>query len=238
MYNKPFDIIKFSADKRQYIPASLGRQSWMKETDVLHTEIDIPLGQSRYGGPVIDLPPGVDHPQGLYYAGQIDLALCSPHDKTGLLPKTGQLIFFADILTDTGKVIYTDVPNPQLVRHIVEHEDNFFYGVLINEITADTEPFSDRYREPEDEYEEDDVDENGMYWDYFGGTYLSKIFGIFTHCQLGKEEVEEFIHSDKIVLWQIGENNFNDDGVFSVLIKEEDLKNLNFDNCEFYWAQS
>ncbi|MDM1450006.1 hypothetical protein [Myroides odoratimimus] len=42
MYDKPFDIIKFSADKRQYIPASLGRQSWMKETDVLHTEMYAP----------------------------------------------------------------------------------------------------------------------------------------------------------------------------------------------------
>ncbi|WP_414713014.1 hypothetical protein [Sphingobacterium sp. UBA6645] len=37
---------------------------------------------------------------------------------------------------------------------------------------------------------------------------------------------------------QIGENGFNDEGVFSVLIPKKDLKNLNFDNCEFVWAQS
>lgn len=238
MYDKPFDIIKFYADKRQYFPAYLGRQSWMKESDVLHTEIDIPLGHSRYGGPIIDLPIGVEPPEGLYYAGQIDLALFSPFDKTGLLPKTGQLIFFVDIMTDTGKVIYADVPNKELVRHIVEHDNNFFYGVLIDQIKADIELFSERYREPEDEYEEEDVDDDGMYWDYFSDVRTSKIFGIFTHCQLGKEEIEEFIDSDKIVLWQVGENEFNDDGVFSVLIREEDLQCLNFDNCEFYWAQS
>ncbi|WP_413512827.1 hypothetical protein [Myroides odoratus] len=46
-----------------------------------------------------------------------------------------------------------------------------------------------------------------------------KTFGVFTHCQLSKEEIEEVIASDKLVLFQVGENEFND-------------------NCEFYWAQS
>lgn len=238
MYNKTFDIIRFSAAKHLYVPASLGRQSWMKNTDVLHTEIDIPLGHSRYGGPVIDLPKGMAHPEGLRYAGQFDLAQLAPFDKREWLPKTGQLIFFADIMTDTGKVIYADVPNTELVRHIVAHEDHFFYGVLIDQISADTESFSERYREPEDDEEKDDADDNGLFYDYFAGTTTSKIFGIFTHCQMEKDEILDVVNSDKIVLCQIGENGFNDEGVFSVLIAEKDLKNKNFDNCTFYWAQS
>ena len=31
---------------------------------------------------------------------------------------------------------------------------------------------------------------------------------------------------------------FNDEGVFSVLIPKEDLRNRNFENCEFSWAQT
>ncbi|MGL4581634.1 MAG: DUF1963 domain-containing protein [Flavobacterium sp.] len=238
MYNKTFEIIKFYAHKHQYIPTSIGIEDWMPDHYILHTDIDIPLGQSRYGGPVIDLPKGIEHPENLRYAGQIDLAKFSPFDKTGLLPKTGQLIFFADIMTDTGKVIYADVANDELVRHIVEHEDNFYSGVLIDKVEAGTESFSERYRAPEDEDEEDDADEDGLFYDYFAGTETSKIFGMFTHCQLGKDEILEVINSDKIVLWQVGENDFNDEGVFSILIKEEDLKKRNFDNCEYYWGQS
>lgn len=88
--------------------------------------MDIALGQSRYGGAVIDLPKGVEHPQELRFAGQLDLAKFSPFDASGLLSKTGQLIFFADLFTDSGKVIYADVPNERLIRTVREHEDNFF----------------------------------------------------------------------------------------------------------------
>jgi len=238
MKDRSFDIIRFTASKQQYYPTFLGRQNWMKERDVPHTAIEIPLGHSRYGGPVIDLPPGITHPEGLRFAGQLDLAQFAPYDNMGLLPKTGQLLFFVDIMTDEGKVIYADVPNEDLIRTIVEHEDNFFYGVLIDQIYADIDLWSDRYYLPEEDYEEDDADEEGYYWDYFGGSLRSKIFGIFSHCQLGKEEIEEVMNSDKIVLFQVGENDFNDDGVFSVLIPKADLEQLNFDHCEFYWAQS
>ncbi|WP_060872551.1 DUF1963 domain-containing protein [Myroides odoratus] len=238
MYDKTIDIIRFEAAKQQYFPVSLGKQNWMKARDVPHTELEIPLGHSRYGGPVIDLPPGVEHPEGLRFAGQLDLAQFAPFDPYGLLPKTGQLLFFVDIMTDEGQVIYADVKNEDLVRIVVEHEDNFFYGVLIDRIYADVDQWSDRYYLPEEDYEEEDADEEGYYWDYFGGTLRSKIFGFFTHCQLGKEEIEEVMESDKIVLFQVGENEFNDEGVFSVLINKEDLKNRNFDRCSFYWAQS
>ncbi len=141
-------------------------------------------------------------------------------------------------MSDKGKVIYTDTPNEKLVRVIKEHEDNFFSGVLIQHIFADTETFDERFREPEDEYEQEEMNENGQVWDSFIGCNTSKIFGIYTNCQSGQEEVEHITFSDRTILLQIGENGFNDEGVFTVLISKEDLKNLNFENCEFIWAQS
>ncbi len=256
-----FDIISFTADEKEYYPASMERQNWMTDNNVKHTDIDIALGQSRYGGPVVDLPIGMEYPEGLRFAAQLDMATVSPFDKTGLLPKKGQLIFFADIRNDIGKVFYADVPNEELVRVTKEHEDDFFSGVLIDQIYADTETFEERYGEPEYEFEDEDEfddydddfededeeeldedelddDEDELEWNYFAGAERSKIFGIYTNCQLQEEEIEEITFSDKLVLLQVGENGFNDEGVFSVLIPKEDLKNLNFDNCEFVWAQS
>jgi len=231
-----FEIISFTADKRKYYPASMKHESWMPENYIKHTEIEIPIGHSRYGGPVVDLPNGIEYPKELRFAAQLDLSKFSPFDKSGLLPKKGQLVFFADIMNDTGKVIHTDASNEKLVRITKEHEDNFFSGVLVDKIFADTETLEERFREPEDEEEE--ANKDGKVWDYILGSDKSKLFGIYTHCQHGQEEIEEITFSDKILLLQIGENGFNDEGVFSVTIPREDLKKLNFDNCEFAWGQS
>jgi len=236
--NKKFDIISFTADNKKYYPASMTKESWMPDTYVKHTDMEIPIGRSRYGGPVMDLPKGIEHPKGLRFAGQLDLEKFSSFDKTGLLPKTGQLIFFADILNDTGKVIYTDVPNDSLIRTINEHEDNFFLGVLVDKIFANEETFSGRFREAEDERDKVQANKDGKLWDDFAGSDKSKIFGIYTHCQYGQEEIENITFSDKLLLLQVGENGFNDEGVFSVLINREDLIKRNFDNCGFAWAQS
>jgi uncharacterized protein YwqG len=233
-----FEIIGFKADKRRYYPASMKKQNWMTDDHVKHTDLDIAPGQSRYGGPVMDLPPTVQHPAGLRFAAQLDLAKVSPFDKTGLLPKSGQLIFFADIRNDTGKVIYADVPNDQLSRKIVEHDDNFFEGILIESFYADVEKWEDRFREPEEESEKEYANEDGKLWDSFAGSDQSKIFGIYTHCQYGQEEIEKITFSDRVLLLQVGENGFNDEGVFSVLISRSDLKNRNFSKCEFAWGQS
>ena len=223
---KEFQIIRFTADKRRYLPASMPRESWMGDEYVKHTDIDIELGQSRYGGPVIDLPEGFVHPLGLRFAAQLDLAKFSPFDRTGLLPQTGQLIFFADIISENGIVFYVDVSNDKLIRHIFEHDDNFFYGVLIDGIFSEVEKWEERFSKTDNE------------WDDFTGSEKSKIFGIYTHCQLGKDEIEEVTFSDKVLLLQVGEDGFNGEGVFSVLIPKSDLENRNFESCEFTWGQS
>ena len=235
-----FDIIRFTGDKTLYYGASIEMPDIILQSGNYkkHTEIEIPLGHSRYGGPVVDLPIGVEYPEGLYFAAQLDLSKFSPYDKTGLLPKSGQLIFFADIRTETGKVIYADIPNSDLVRHIKEHEDNFYEGMLVDLIFADTESFSERFREPEDEDEKEYANKDGKLWDDFAGSEKSKIFGIYTHCQLGQEEIKKITFSDKVLLLQVGENDFNDEGVFSVLIPRRDLANKIFDNCAFAWGQS
>lgn len=224
-----FDIISFTAEKRRYYPASIGKQTWMTDNYITHTEIDFDLGRSRYGGPIIDLPANTDIPENLRFAAQLDLSEFSPLDKTGLLPEAGQLIFFADIRNDTGKVIYYPGPNDKLVRHIVEHDDNFFDGVLIDKLYPDTETFEERFVRSDD---------NEPIWDDLSGSEKSKIFGIYTNCQFGFEAIRDITFSEKLVLLQVGENGFNDEGVLSILISKKDLENKDFDNCEFVWAQS
>jgi hypothetical protein len=235
--NEPFQIVRLKADSKYYYPASMGRKSWMKENSVPHTDIDIPLGHSRYGGPVIDLPRGTGHPEGLRFAAQLDLSKISPFDPFGLLPKRGQLFFFADIREDRGKVIFADVRNDELVRQIVDHREDFFRGTLIVDARSETETLEERFREPEDESEKEYAEANGLVWDYFGGTKKSKIFGIYTHCQYDMDQIMDITRSDKVLLLQVGED-FNDDGVFSVLIPREDLQRAKFDDCEFAWGQS
>jgi uncharacterized protein YwqG len=236
---KVFDIIRFTAGKTLYYGAGVELPQTLLATGqyTKHTDIEIPIGHSRYGGPIVDLPPGVHYPKDLLFAAQLDLSKFSPFDKSGLLPPSGQLIFFTNIRNDTGKVFYADIPNENLIRYIEEHEDNFFSGRLIDKIYSDTETLSERFREPGKD-ELDYVNKEGKIWEDNAGSEKSKIFGVFTYCQCSKSEIEEITFSNKVVLLQVGENDFNDEGVFSVLIDKEDLKNKIFDNCEFLWGQS
>lgn len=130
------------------------------------------------------------------------------------------------------------MPNESLLRTIVEHEDDFFLGVLVGKIFSDTETINERYREPDDEYEKAFTNDQGKVWNYFAGSDKSKIFGIYTHCQYSQQEIETITFSDRVLLLQVGENGFNDEGVFSVLIDKQDLINKNFCKCEFAWGQS
>ena len=235
--NQKFDIIRFTPDKKRYYPASMRKKKFMGDEYVKHTKMEIPLGKSRYGGCVIDLPKGVKHPKNMRFAAQLDLTEFASFDKTELLPKTGQLIIFAND-EDKGKVIYADVPNSELERQIVEHEDNFWDGVLIDKIFAETETLSGRFIVPEDEDDKKFANEDGKIWDCFAGSEKSKIFGIYTDCQKDEKAIKKIVFSNKVVLLQVGEGGFNDEGVFSVLIDKDDLKNRNFDKCKFVWAQS
>ena len=45
--DKAFDIINFTADSKQYYPASMKRESWIPDSYVKHTEIEISLGNLR-----------------------------------------------------------------------------------------------------------------------------------------------------------------------------------------------
>lgn len=237
-----FNIMSLIPEEKRYYPSSVDLGILDNGNYIKHEEIEIPLGKSRYGGPIIDLPPDVEHPEKLRFACQLDLEDISKYDKTNLLPKAGQLIIFCDIISEEGKVYYSNTKNENLKRIIIEHEDNFWDGVIIKEIKSDTEKLDDRYRLPEDGWEKENLthllNEEGKLWDDFAGSDRSKIFGIFTHCQLGEEEIKKKITENKIVLVQFGENGFNDEGVFSVLIDKNDLKNLDFENCEFHWGQS
>lgn len=240
MKKEIFDIIELRPATKHYYGDSLKMPEILLEDGLLVKAgtLDIPLGHSRYGGPIADLPKDFEYPKDLRFAAQLDLKQIAPQDVSGLLPKTGHLFFFADIIEDKGLVVYTNIDNNELVRVVKDHDDNFFEGVLIKEAFASTEKLSSRYREPEDEYEEEDANEEGILWDFFEGSETSKIFGIFTHCQMQEEQILEVVNSNKVVLLQIGENGFNDEGVFSVLIDKDDLKALNFSNCEFHWGQS
>ncbi|MFD1604602.1 DUF1963 domain-containing protein [Flavobacterium artemisiae] len=240
MKKETFDIIELRPATKHYYGDSLEMPEILLEDGLLVKAgtLDIPLGHSRYGGPIADLPKDFQYPDDLRFAGQLDLKQIAPHDASGLLPKTGHLFFFADIMEDKGLVVYADIENSELVRVVKDHEDNFFEGVLIKEAFANKEKLSSRYRQPEYEDEEEYTNEDGLLWDYFEGSETSKIFGIFTHCQAQEKQILDIVNSNKIVLLQIGENGFNDEGVFSVLIDKDDLKALNFSNCEFHWGQS
>ena len=233
---KDFKIIRLKADNKIYYPDSSEHEDWMDDKYIKQSKINIPLGVSRYGGPVIDLPEDIEYPSDLRFVAQIDLSKASKFDSYGLLPKTGQLYFFADILSDKGKVIYSNTENEKLIRTIKEHEDNFWSGVLITDFYSDTENINERFIEEE---------KKGFFskkivrqWDFFAGSDKSKIFGIFTHCQHDQEYIEKVSFSNKLILLQIGEDGFNDEGVFTTLIDKSDLENRNFDNCEFTWGQS
>ena len=240
MTDKIYNIVQFTGQNRQYYGDSVVMPEALLAEDkyVKASEMDIPLGQSRYGGPVVDLPPGDVYPDGLLFAAQLDLAVFSPHDSAGLLPKTGQLIFFADSYAETGTVRYADVPNEDLVRTVKEHESMFFAGVLIGTVFPATESLSARYRDPEFADEREYANEDGKIWDDYAEGQKSKLFGIYTNNQWDEADIREVLDSDDVVLLQVGEGEFNDEGIFSVLINRNDLQNSVFTNCRFSWAQS
>ena len=140
-----FQVISLIPEEKRYYPSSFDLGILDNGNYIKHEEIEIPLGKSRYGGPIIDLPPDVEHPEKLRFVCQLDLKAISKHDKTDLLPKTGQLIIFCDIITDKGKIFYSKTNNEDLKRIIIQHDDNFWDGVIIQEVKSEIEKLNDRF---------------------------------------------------------------------------------------------
>lgn len=223
-----YDIIRISPDSVKYKPTLL--KDDFLDDHVDYDQVHIPMGKSRIGGPVVDLPPSIDYPKNMYFAGQFNLQELSKYDDKGYLPKTGFLYVFVDDDLE-GKVIYADCEVNSLKRVIKEHEGTLFDGCLIADYRVETESVTERY----DEEWAKDGEELG--WNYFAGFEKTKFFGMYNNCQLEEEEILEIMSSTQVLLLQIGEE-FTVDGILNVLIEEEDLKNKNFNNCIVEWSQS
>lgn len=182
---------------------------------------DFELGETRFFSDYIDINENVELPEYLDFVGQINLNEMSKYDINNLLPKSGMLYFyktpllFNDKCYELGKVIYTDL-NENLVRKklvLDEYNPKLNYG--INNIEICTERFSD---------------------DFFPDEDLNKIYGFYIDCQMDDEDVKK-VSNKYIVLLQLGSEIYGE-GVTTFLITEEDLKNKNFNNIIFRYAQS
>lgn len=224
-----FEIIRFTPSEARYYPKSveLGILAGTKGY-IDHTRMEIDMGASRVGGPLIDFPQGERLPKNLQFAALLELGEFSRHDPMNLLPKSGFLYFFIGGYGDKGKVLYFDVKRDGLERVTREHDKWLWDGCLVKDIFRDTESFDSRYFEDPDE---------GIVWDYFAGSEYSKIYGIYTHCQKDESEIRKITGSSAVLLLQLGED-FTEEGVWSVLIKRSDLIRCRFGRCEFEWGQS
>jgi uncharacterized protein YwqG len=193
-----------------------------------YLELIIPLGCSRIGGPVVDLPDDIDYPDGYTFMAQINCSDIKSFDKDGLLPENGFLYFFVKDYNNDGIVYYSDKDISLLKRVIKEHEKEYFSGKLIIDYRKDTETISSRY-----------TMENGIKeWDYFAGDMMSKIYGIYSNCQAGEEEIFEFMNDkNRLILLQIGED-YMGEGCQSVIINKNDLMKRDFSKCIFEYNQS
>jgi hypothetical protein len=135
-----------------------------------YLDIDIPIGCSIIGGPIVDLPPDIEYPEGYNFMAQLNCSKIKPYDKIGLLPENGFLYFFVNDYGDDGLVFYTQKNIHSLRRIIKEHMNSFFYGKTIKEYKFETETIKERYK----------MDNGENVWDYFKGEEISKIYGIYS----------------------------------------------------------
>jgi uncharacterized protein YwqG len=189
---------------------------------------NIPIGCSIIGGPIVDLPPDIEYPEGYNFMAQLNCSEIKPYDKNGLLPENGFLYFFVKDYGDEGKVFYTQRNKGELKRIIKEHTDSFFYGKTVEGYKSETEAIEKRYM----------IEDGEKVWDYFKGDEISKIYGIYSNCQAGEEETLEFMKNEnRIILLQIGSDYF-DEGCQSVFVNINDIKNKDFSKCIFEYNQS
>ena len=193
-----------------------------------YLELNIPMGCSRIGGPVVDLPDDIEYPEGYYFMAQLNCAEIKPFDKIGLLPKEGFIYFFTRDYLDNGHVFYTPKGKKSLHRVTKEHEENYYSGKIIEKYKMEIETISSKYKM-----------ENGKKeWDDFAGEEVSKIYGIYTNCQASEEEILQFMENEnRIILLQIG-SDYAGEGCQSVFINKDDLMKKDFTKCIFEYNQS
>lgn len=226
-YKQNYKIIRFTPDTIKYKSKTIEKDMFGIDYD----KVDIPIGKSRIGGPVVDLPLDINYPEELFFAVQLNLNEFKDYYFNNYLPNKGFLYFFVDHYMENGKVIYSDCDCGNLRRVIKEHRDQFFQGCLVKDVYSDIENISERY----DKEWAKDGEKIG--WNPFLGFEKSKLFGMYTNCQYEEDEIIEELLSTKVLLLQIGDD-FTGEGILSVRIEEEDLLNRRFDNCIFEWSQS
>lgn len=206
------------------------RENDRKEYDN-YKEINIPLGASRIGGPVVDLPEDINYPEEYYFMAQLNCSELKKYDELNLLPPKGFLYFFVKNDGDTGIVLYSPKDTNDLKRVVKEHLDWYFSGCLIGSIKPEIETIESRY-----------ITEDGeKMWDSFAGTEMTKIYGMYTNCQASEDEtikkLNELNRNNSVLLLQIG-SDFLGEGTHCVYIDKNDLEKLDFSRCIFEYSQS
>ncbi len=193
---------------------------------------EMPLGQSRIGGPVMDLPEGFEPPADLCFVAQLDLAWLSPCDESEALPDhQGFLYFFYNLFIEeagvrqVARVHYFPGTAQQLRRTIREHKGWFWRGTTLVNCSAEEEVLAGRYTA------------DGR-WDYFAGMNKTKIGGYPSNPQWGEREVAQALAGDgKFLLLQVGED-ITEGGCLCFFIDGGDCFNKRFDNCQAVWGQT
>ncbi len=193
---------------------------------------EMPLGQSRIGGPVVDLPPGFQPPDDLFFVAQLDLAWLGPADSGELLPDNrGFLYFFFNLFVEeagirqVAKVHYFPGAARQLRRTVREHTSWFWRGTTLVGCTAEQEFLADRFGP------------DGR-WDYFAGVGKTKISGYPSNPQWDEEDVARALAGDeRFLLLQVGED-VTESGCLCYFIGGADCYHRRFDDVEAVWGQT
>jgi hypothetical protein len=225
--NKEYSIIKFDYSDKYLLTVDKESAEIYKDYK-LYSEITIPIGASRVGGPVVDLPDSIKYPEGYFFMAQLDMTEISQYDENGFLPKTGFLYFFVRHYGEDGKVFYTSEDKSKLKRVIKEHDDWYFFGRLVKNLNKTKETIKQRYEKIDGEVK----------WDYFSGEDISKLYGIYTNCQANEKDIINKMRNQKeLLLLQIGSNFFGE-GAHEVFIDAADLLKHDFSKCIFEYNQS
>ena len=192
-----------------------------------------PLGQSRLGGPVIDLPKGSSRRRTSSFVTQLDLAWLAPsvNGRCWLPEDHGFLFFFYNLFVEqngvrqVALVHYFSGTARQLRRVVREHSGWFWRGMSLVGWCDGVEFMKDRYRP------------DGR-WDYFAGMKQSKIGGYPSNPQWQVEDVEQSLAGDgRLLLLQVGED-VTGGGCLCYFIEEADHFQRRFDHCEAVWGQT